>query len=168
MLRYAKRYLLLTTIHSMYRSLIEPYFRSCCSVWGVCSTTALNRLQKLQNRASRIATCSPYDAFSQPLLKELEWPTVKELIETETARMVYRSINEEAPNYLTALFDTLSDNSVRELRNTNTYLELPRLKTCSGQWCIVYRGAQLWNNLNPEVKKAPTLSQFKSAYKNSK
>ena len=98
-------------VQSMYRSLIEPYFRSCCSVWGVCSTTALNRLQKLQNRAARIATSSPYDASSQPLLKELGWPTVKELIETETARMVYRSINKEAPNYLTALFDRLSDYS---------------------------------------------------------
>ena len=80
--------------------------------------------------------------------------------------MVYRSINEEAPNYLAALFDRLSDTSVRELRKTD--LKLPRLKTCSGQRCFAYRGAQLWNNLNPEVKKAPTLSQFKSAYKNSK
>ena len=168
MLRYAKRYLPLTTIQSMYRSLIEPYFRSCCSVWGVCSTTALNRLQKLQNRAARIATSSPYDASSQPLLKELGWPTVKELIETETARIVFRSINEEAPNYLTALFDRLSDISVRELRNTNTDLKLPRLKTCSGQRCFAYRGAQLWNNLSAEVKKAPTLIRFKSAYKNSK
>ena len=168
MLRYAKRYLPLTTIQSMYRSLIEPYFRSCCSVWGVCSTTALNRLQNLQNRAARIATSSPYDASSQPLLKELGWPTVKELIETETARIVFRWINEEAPNYLTALFDRLSDISVRELRNTNTDLKLPRLKTCSGQRCFAYRGAQLWNNLSAEVKKAPTLSRFKSAYKNSK
>ena len=96
----------------MYRSLIEPYFRSCCSVWGVCSTTTLNRPKKLQNRAARNATSSPYDASSQPFLKELGWPTVKELIETETARMVYRSINEEAPNYLTALFDRLSDRPV--------------------------------------------------------
>ena len=81
-------------------------------MWGVCSTTALNGLQKLQNRAARIATSSPYDASSQPLLKELGGPTVKEHIETETARMVYRSINKEAPNYLIALFDRLSDVSI--------------------------------------------------------
>ena len=125
----------------MYRSLIDPYFRSCCSVWGVCSTTALNRLQKLQNRAARIATSSPYDSSLQPLLKELGWLTVKELI---------------------------SDIRARELRSTNTDLKLPRLKACSGQRCFTYRGAHLWNNLSAEVKKAPTLSRFKSAYKNSK
>ena len=82
--------------------------------------------------------------------------------------MVYRSINEEAPNYLTALFDRLSDISVRELRNTNTDLKLPRLKTSSGQRCFAYRGAQLWNNLSAEIKTAPTLSRFKAAYKTSK
>ena len=82
--------------------------------------------------------------------------------------MVYRSINKENPNYLTALFDRLSDVSIRGLRNTNTDLKLPRLKTCSGQRCFAYRGAQLWNSLSAEVKKAPTLSRFKSAYKNSK
>ena len=45
--------------------------------------------------------------------------------------MVYRSINKEASNYLTALFDRLSNVSASELHNTNTELKLPRLKTCS-------------------------------------
>ena len=72
--------------------------------------------------------------------------------------MVYRSMNAEAPNYLTALFDRLSDISVRELHNTNTDLKLPCLKTCSGQQCFAYKGAQLWNNFSAEVKKSPTLS----------
>ena len=71
MLRYRKKYIPLTTARSMYRSIIEPHFRFCCSVWGVCSGTALNKLQKLQNRAARIATNSPYDAPSQPLLEKL-------------------------------------------------------------------------------------------------
>ena len=68
--------------------------------------------------------------------------------------MVYRSINKEAPNYLTALLDKVSDISVRELRNTNTDLKLTRHKTCCGQRCFAYRGAQLWNNLSAEVKAA--------------
>ena len=102
------------------------------------------------------------------LATKIGWLTVKELIETETARMVYRSINKEAPNYLTTLFDRLLDISVKELCNTNTDLKLPRLKTSNGQWCFVYRWAQLWGNHSAEVKTAPTLNQFKAAYKNSK
>ena len=79
--------------------------------------------------------------------------------------MVYRSINMEAPNYFTALFDKLS--GVREPQNTNTDLKLPRLKNSSGQRCFAYRGAQLWNNLSTEVKTASSMSRFTATYKNN-
>ena len=104
--------------------------------WGVCSAITLSKLQKLQNRAGRIATNSPYDATSQPLLGKLGWQTIRELIDMETYRMVYRSINSEAPSYLTSLFERLSQNFVRELRNTKTNLELPLLKTSRGWRCL--------------------------------
>ena len=66
-------------------------------------------------------------------------------IETETARMVYRSINKEAQGSLRALFDKLSDfcaGKLRNARNAKTDLKLPRLKTSSGQRCFAYRGGQ--------------------------
>ena len=66
-------------------------------------------------------------------LKKLGWQTVKELIETETVKMVYRSINHEAPEYLTGLFQRLSENCAKQLRNTSTDLCVPFLKTPCGQ-----------------------------------
>ena len=153
MLRHGKRYVPLTTVQSMYKSIIEPNFRFCCLVWGVCSATALNKLQRLQNRAARIATSSPYDAPSQPRLEKLGFQAIRELIDMETATMVYWSINNEAPDYLSTLFERLSQNIIKELRNTKTDLKLPLLKTSNGQKCFSYRGARLWNNLSDNVKK---------------
>ena len=83
---------------------------------------------------------------------ELGWLTVKESIETE--------INKEAPNFLITLFERLSDISIRELLNTSRELKLPCLRTSSGQRCIGYIGAELWNNQSVEVKTATTLSRF--------
>ena len=59
MIRHAKQYLPLSVLQIKYRSMVEPYFRFCCPVWGICGTTALNKLHKLQNRAARIVTNSP-------------------------------------------------------------------------------------------------------------
>ena len=84
MLKYSKKYLPLLTIQSMYKSLEEPYFRYCCPVWGSCGTTAINELQKLQNRAVRIVTNSRYDASVKPIIKKLGWLTVSEIIRMET------------------------------------------------------------------------------------
>ena len=83
----------------------------------------------------------------------------------EAATMVYRSFSNEASTYLSSLFKMLSQNTIREFRNTNTDLKLPLLKTSSGQKWFSYKGARLWNNLSADVKNAHTQNQFKKIYK---
>ena len=84
MLRYSKQYLPIKSVQTMYKSLIEPYFRYCCPVWGVCGITAPDKLQKLQNRAARIVTNSPsYNASAFPIIRKLGWQTVNDLIVNE-------------------------------------------------------------------------------------
>ena len=94
--------------------------------------------------------------------------TIRELIDMETATMVYRSINNEAPDWFSTLFESLSQNAIKELRNTKTDLKFPLLKSSNGQKCFSYRGARLWNNLSDNVKKAETPYQFKKMCKISR
>ena len=77
MLKYAKKYIPLETVKNMYTSIVEPHFRNCCSVWGCCGETLLDKLQKLQNRSARTVTNSSYYASSLPLIGSLEWLTIK-------------------------------------------------------------------------------------------
>ena len=98
---------------------------------------------------------------------KLGWQTIRELIDMETAMVECQSINNEAPNYLTSLFESLSQNTVRELQNTKTDHKLPLLKIPTGKRCFSYRGALLWNNLSADAKNVQTLSKFKTAYKSS-
>ena len=161
MLRYAKRYLPLVIVQAMYKSLVEPHFRYCCPVWGAAGITVLQKLQKLQNRAARIVTNSPYEAHSQPLIQKLGWPTIQELIESETGEVVYKALLNEAPDYLKGLFHRLSDTQSRMLRNSNTDLRIPLFKTSSGQKSFEFRGAPIWNNLSNEAKQASIFLAFK-------
>ena len=143
MLKYSKRYLLLFTIQSMYNSLAEPYFRYCCPVWGSCGCTAINEPQKLQSLAARMAINSRYDASAKLIIKKLRWHAFSEMIQTETLSMVYKSINDLAPTYLTEMFSRLSDTSKRELRNTRSDLEILMRKSANGQKCFSYKGATM-------------------------
>ena len=167
MLRFSKKYLPIVTVQKMYRSLVEPYFRYSCPVWGVSGINAISRLQKLQNRAARIVTNSAYDASALPIIRKLGWPTVNELIESETLKMVYKSVNGLAPTYLTEMFARMSDTCKRELRNTKTDLAVPLRKSSFGQKCFSYKGAKLWNDLSVEVKSSKTYEIFKKRLGNS-
>ena len=44
----------------------------------------------MHNRAARIVTNSPYDKGSLPLISQLGWLNKKEMIDFETATMVYK------------------------------------------------------------------------------
>ena len=117
----------------MYTSLIEPYFRYCCPVWGCAGTTIQQKLQKLQNRAAKIAKNSCYDAPSEPFIQELGWLYIEQLIKLKTVKVVYKAIHIEALHYMKELFHKLSDTRSMELRNSLTDPYIPRLRTSIGQ-----------------------------------
>ena len=160
MLKFSKRYLPKESLIMLYRSLIEPYFRYCCPVWGSCGASVLDKLQKLQNRAARIVTNSPYDASALPLIGSLGWLTIRELIDFETSKMVYKSLNALAPDYLRNLFQKVSEATNSQLRNSKTDLRLPLLRTSTGQKSFAYRGAKVWSDLDSVVKASASFSSF--------
>ena len=85
---------------------------------GSCGAPAFDELQKLQNRAARIVTNSPYDTSAMPLMKSLSWLSIRELIDFDTSNKVYKSVSALAPNYLRNIFQKVSEATNRQLRNS--------------------------------------------------
>ena len=104
MLKYSKKYLSLETVQKMYLGIVEPHIRYCCSVWDCAGDTIIQKLQKLQNRAARIVTNSRFDKTSLPLIAQLGWHNVKEMVDFETATIVYKSLHGLALPYMQDMF----------------------------------------------------------------
>ena len=150
----------------MYKGIVEPHFSYCCSVWGSCGTTRLNKLQKLQNRAAGIVTDSDFDTSAASLIQDLGWPTIGQLIHRETSTMTYKCLNQLAPTYLSDCFSKLSDSPTRFLRNSDSDVHIPRMRTSMGQKSFAYCGAKVWYDLDSNKKLASSIQCFKSRLKN--
>ena len=161
MLRYAKQYLPLSTVKTMDKSLVEPYFRYCCPVWGNAGVSVIEKLQKLQNRAAKLVTSSPFNVTTLPVIRALQWPTVRELIDFESQKMVFRSLKGDAPSYMNDMFTRVNNSTARSLRNAEVNLQVAIVEISRGQKCFLYRGAKLWNSLGTEAKNSSTLRAFK-------
>ena len=81
-------------------------------------------------------------------------------IRVKTATIVFKSISGLAPTCLSTLFTRNSTRDIVNLRNCETDLLAPRMKTSNGQKAFSFRGAKVWNGLKHEVKLAPSLSTF--------
>ena len=127
--------------------------------------TRLQILQKLQNRAARIDTRSNFDSSAKPLIHNLKWPIISDIISSETATIMYKTLNGLAPEYLSKRFVKISTRNIRQLRNTETDLLFPLRRTSNGQKGISFHGSKLWNQLDYDLNKAPSLAMLKRTLK---
>ena len=110
----------------LYIGLVKPHFRCCCSVWGSCDTVLRQTIEKLQNRAVMIIIFIPYNAHTCPLLTQLKLSSIQDMIQQETVGMVYKAISNQAPDYLSVLFNSVSAMTGRTIRNANISLKPPQ------------------------------------------
>ena len=133
LLKHAKNFLPESSLISLYLSIVEPHLHYCCSVWGCSGSNTLLQLQKLQNRAVRMLTNSAFDASSGLIIRNLGWMTIADLISFDSNQLVFKSLNNQGPQYICNLFQRSSDCSSRDLRNIATDLGFPMYTSSNGR-----------------------------------
>ena len=151
------------TAIQIYNALIMPHFDYCSPIWDCLSGYLSDKLQKLQNRAARIITKSPFDMSSDHLLSTLDWETLFLRRKKQKALMMFKSMNGLAPEYLQSLFS--QSRSVYNLRDSEGKLTLPKPSTNYLKRSFSYSGAMLWNNMRKSLKTAVSVNQFKQLIK---
>ena len=63
------------------------------------------------------------------------------IIDTETVKVVYKALHNDAPKYLKELFHRLSDIQTWELRNSKTDLHIPLLRKSFGTKMLCIQGS---------------------------
>ena len=103
-LKHAKNFVPRETLKTLCTGIVKPHFRYCCTVWGCCGSTEINQLQSFRTWTARSVTNSSFDSPSRPLIEELGWNTIEQLISNESKTMVFKSFNELALQYFRGLF----------------------------------------------------------------
>ena len=65
-------------------------------------------------------------------MRVLQWPTVRELIDFESRKMVFRSLKGDPPSYMKDIFTRVNNSTACSLRNAEVDLRLPLLKSAGG------------------------------------
>ena len=131
----------------------------CSTVWSNTSLGNLNKLQSIQNFASKIVTNSKKYDHVTPLLRQLNWLPVKQMLYLKDAVMTYKCVNGLAPLYLSVKLTKRSNIHSRNTRKRDS-LNTPLFRTTAGQRTFQYRAANIWNNLDSQMKNY-SLKKFK-------
>ena len=146
LLKLLSKYVDKTSMNQYYNSYILPIIDYGCMIWGRCSSASTLRLVKLQKRAARIILNADFMTPSRLMFSELKWLTFPKRVDYHTCTMVYKALNNLAPNYICERFIMTSDIHSRNLRSVdNKMLHIPSFKTsCYGN-SFTISAAKLWN-----------------------
>ena len=144
-IRYSVPY---KTSLSIYNSLVQPHLDFCSSVWGSCSKSLSQKLQKLQNRTARVITFSNYDRITDELSRMVNWIKLDRQRLVNKSIMMYKIVNNMVPEYLSSRFVFRSDTLTYNLRDSNGTLAIPQPRTNYCKRSLSYSGVVLWISIN--------------------
>ena len=121
---------------------------------GLISACLVVKLQRLQNRATRITTRSSWETRSKDILASLNWETLENRRLNLKKKFMFKILNSKAPKYMNDLFMKREQITSVVLRNDENKLAVPFPKTDCFKKSISYSGAILWNSLPRQERNA--------------
>jgi len=116
--------------------------------------TLPRRLHSVQNAAARVITRTPRRDHITPILNHLHWLPVRQRVAFKLAVLVYKALNNRAPEYLSQDCRLVGDTGRRELRSSHNYTCASiTTSTRFGDRTFAAAGPRFWNSLPGDVRR---------------
>ena len=139
------------------RAFISSQFGYCPLVWFFCSRKINNRMNRIQERALRIAYKDYVSTFAQLLEKDSSVSIQIRNLQV-LATEIFKARNNLSPPIVQNIFRTTEP--AYSLRR-DTIFESRRIQTQRyGIESLTYLGSKIWSQVPNEIKKSATLSLF--------
>ena len=139
----------------------------CNALLAELPAATLAPLQRVQNAAARLVLDLRRTDHVTPALIELHWLPIEQRIVFKLCLLVHKSLNGQAPAYLSELLHPVSGFPARAaLRAAATKtLDVPATRLCLGDRAFAVAGARHWNLLPKELRLITDIATFKNQLK---
>ena len=99
------------------------------------------------------------------MFNELKWLPFPKRIQYYTCIVMYKTLNGMAPDYMTELFNKVSETHSSLRSVDNDLLRIPYSRTSYYDRSFTLQGATQWNSLFLDIRNSPSLPSFKQNVK---
>ena len=103
LMKMLSKYVNQDSLKLYFNSYILPLFDYGCVDWGHCSANNVDRLLKLKKRAARIILQAEFNTPSNQLFNILNWRPIQKRIQYYTCILVFKSLNNLTPEYISEM-----------------------------------------------------------------
>ena len=136
----------------------------CNSVWATKHPSKLLKLHRLQKRALRLCSNSPFLAPSQPLFRKFNTLHIYDINKLQIASLMQRFFSNSLPPNLMHLFSLNNVVHTHYTRNADKFHHWNASSNILTD-SLRYVGPKMWNSLPPFLQSVGFNNSFKRLYK---
>ena len=130
------------------------------ALWGGCGILLRKTLQNIQNKVARAVTKLDWSTSPAVLLHQVGWLSVNQLIFYHSVLLIFKVNKTQTPKYLDNMFSwTFNYNTRQAVGGLIRLVGKPKLDITRNSFR--WRAANQFNQLPAEIRKCPTLANFK-------
>jgi hypothetical protein len=159
MMSKARHFLPIWSLDLLYKALIQSHIIYASNVYGFTYETHIKRLKIVQKRAAKTILFKNIRTSSLPLFSQLRWLNINNLIRFYACLYIHKSVNNLLCKTSNEFFNLSHRRSTRS--DCMSLLSVPNYKT---QYCrnsIFYKGIELWNNVDINLRNISKFNYFK-------
>ena len=161
-LNKVKLFLPNSAMYQLYCTLVLPYLNYGLLLWGNVNKFYMNKIFCLQKRALRTISNSSYLCPTKPLFKKYKVLNIFDMYTKEAAMFMYKYKCNMLPRSFDGYFTTNQEIHRYNTRNKGDF-NIPKRNSKFDS--VFVSGPKIWNGLPNNMKKAKSLSQFKTTFK---
>ena len=150
----------------LYHSLVGTYLRYGIASWGSAKTTALSKLQALQNKVVRYITHSSPSTDIMNKYKKLNILNINEIYFSEVGKFMYKHSKCALPLSFDEYYRHIGHSYSTRTR-LNSKFTLPCPRTELGKQSIKYNGVKIWKEIPQDIKNSTSLQAFNDQFKSN-
>ena len=145
----------------LYTAFIRPQLEYASDVWGGCSSSDCERLEKIQLIAARIVSGLPIFASKESLYFETGWDPLSTRRKISRLKTMYKIDRHLLPDYISNIFPKKRTNiSIYNTRNSENY-SIPKCRLQLYKCSFIPTVVNEWNALSVETRQSDSIRIFK-------
>jgi len=147
-IKQIKNILPISSLRTLYHSMIHPHISYGILAWGNAASKNLNRTTILQKRAIRIINRTAYNSHTEPLFKKSCILKLKDLHDYVALQLMYKYHNKRLPISFMGMFSYNRDIQLEQNTRQSHLMYIERCQSSFSSRLPRYSFPILWNHLN--------------------
>ena len=156
-----RHFLFKDVVYIILNSLVFSKLFYCSTAWYETYKENIHKLQLMQNFVGCVLTNTKKFDHITPVIHELGWLTIEELLRLRDVTMIFKCLNGLVPSYWVSTKLVKRSDTHSYCTGQSNQLNLSQCRTFAAQRAFPFRASKYWKSISNNIRNSASVEVFK-------